>query len=308
MASEEHPGPFCVTAGYELFVLITPMFSNQKSFSGVSRFPVTNSQVNRIVVTEDHKIAVATNPLIMIYDPQSAGNNRAPQFSGHMTNVTDIVFAGQQLYSCSEDRTWQSWDRRQGQGRAVKKGTGSSALNSLALHPSQQTLFTANEKGQVEMWDIAEAKVIVQHKVSQLPVRSIAITGDGSKIIAGCHDGNVCVLSTEGGGLTEIRQFRAHEDALLKLAVSPDGSSFVTTSADSTAKLWDLNSCTLKHQLSERDQKKWVWDAAFTSDGKFVCTGGTDKMCRTWNAETGELMYSSDCGHTKGITALAIYE
>ena len=302
----ENEGPYCVSAGYELAVTITPLFDNQPPFPRTNKIGVANSQVNRVVVTDDRKIAVAMHPSIMIYDVQNQGS-RGVQYSGHMTNVTDIVFAGDVFFSCSEDRTWQVWDRRH-QNRAQKKRGTTSALNSLALHPSQKTLFTANEKGQVEMWDIASTEMIASHKVSQLPVRSIAINGDGTRLVAGCHDGNVFILGIEDGGITEVQHFLAHDDALLTVAVAPDSGSFVTTSADSTAKLWDFGSCTLRHALSHPEQKRWVWDAAFTSDGKFVCTGGTDKVYRTWNCETGAMVFASDGGHSKGITALAIYE
>ena len=165
----------------------------------------------------------------------------------------------------------------------------------------------ANEKGQVEMWDIGSTKQVASYKVSQLPVRSIAISKDGKKIVAGCHDGNVAVLGVEDNGFTEIQKFQAHDDALLRVEISPDNSCFATTSADSTAKLWDFESCALKHKLADPEQKKWVWDAAFTPDSKFVCTGGTDKFYRTWSCESGEMLNSSNGGHTKGITALAIY-
>lgn len=303
--SAEVQGPYAVTAGYDLTVTITPAFKGQAPIK-CNRITVTNSQINRICVTTDRKIVLATNPFVLIHDVFSSSVSRPAQYQGHQTNVTDIVCTDSALFSCSEDRTWCMWDRRQQQARPQKKISSSSALNSMALHPSQNVIFTANERGQVEMWDVAQGKTIAVKKICQLPVRSIALSKDGNKLVAGCHDGHVAILSVEESGLTEVHRFSAHDAELLKVELSPDNSCFVTTSADSTAKLWDFGNYNLRHVLSSPDQKKWIWDAAFTPDSQFVLTGGTDKSYRTWNCQSGQMVFSHDQSHQKGITAVAI--
>jgi hypothetical protein len=64
--------------------------------------------------------------------------------------VTDLVFVDSDLYSCSEDRSWQSWDRRQNM-RPATKVTASSALNALVALPTRQHLVSGDEKGQIEL-------------------------------------------------------------------------------------------------------------------------------------------------------------
>jgi len=298
-------GPFVVSAGYDLTVTLSAVFKDQVTPARLARVSVTGSQVNRVVVTDDHKIGIAANPLVTIHDVMTV-NSRALQYSGHVSNVTDLAFAATQFFTCSEDRTWQIWDRRQ-QTRHIAKTSSSSALNALALDATRQVLVTGNEKGEVELWDIGSAKKITEKRVSPLAVRSVALSHDGTRLVVGCHDKHALVLSVGGGDeFAELHRIAAHTDTLLRVAVSGDDSLFVTTSADSSAKLWSLATGALVHELRHADQKKWVWDAAFTNDARFVVTGGTDRVYRTWSCETGEMTFVNDGMHTKGITALAI--
>jgi G protein beta subunit-like protein len=50
----------------------------------------------------------------------------------------------------------------------------------------------------------------------------------------------------------------------------------------------------------------WVWDAAFSNDGKFIITASTDGTAKLWNTETGRIDRNFSEAHNKGITALAL--
>ena len=65
----------------------------------------------------------------------------------------------------------------------------------------------------------------------------------------------------------------------------PDGTKFLTGSADQTARLWRTTGMQpvgepLRHQGR-------VWSVAFDPVGRLAATGGADKALRLWNAETG---------------------
>jgi G protein beta subunit-like protein len=298
--------PSIVTAGYDLSIQLSPIFKDQPPAIKFQKITFQNSQVNRIVVPSENRIAIATNPWVVVYDIQSNGANKPTLCQGHQANVTDLIFLESLFFSCSEDRSWQIWDR--GQPRAATKVTTSSALNSMALH--HPFLITANEKGHVELWDVrATDHPVASRRVCPLPVRSIAWPRSGPGLIAGCHDGTVCIIDVRDDGFGESKQFRAHDQTLLRVALAPDESAFVTTSADSSAKLWSIaNFAQNIFVLKEPEQAKWVWDAAFTADSRFVCTAGTDKSFRTWDCRNGELLWKNGEAHSKGITAIAIYQ
>jgi G protein beta subunit-like protein len=182
---------------------------------------------------------------------------------------------------------------------------------------------TGNEKGQLELWSIGESKRISCLSVSPLPIRWIALTKDSKRVVAGGHDGNVYIVDV-ARHLDEAnpqRDFhvieRAHDGPILRLAVAPDGSSFVTTGSDSKAKLWDLNANGAHmHTLEHPEQRKWIWDVAYTPNSESVVTAGTDRHVRTWSVSDGQFLFdptdpkpgiTTDLKHSKGITALGLY-
>ncbi|KAK8886933.1 hypothetical protein M9Y10_037967 [Tritrichomonas musculus] len=328
--------PVVLTAGYDAVVVASPIFSNQNS-PNIKNISTSVSQVNRIVVAPDNRVALATNPYVLIYD---IFKQTRFQYNGHSTNVTDIIFAKDYIYTCSEDRTWRIWG---GQQQCLKKVQTGSALNAIALTQDSRYIFTANEKGQVEMYDTKSTmnKAIATIKLAQPPIRSIALSQDNKRLIAACHDGTLFVLginlSASSGStssnsspspaspalsttnissssssslsnsiFTEICRFEAHNDVILRCAISPDQKTFITTSADSTAKIWDFENYQLKFTLTDPTQEKWIWDAAYTRDSQYVVTAGTDKTCRTWSLKDGTKVASSN-SHSKGITALALF-
>lgn len=295
---------FVYTASYDLTVRLAPIFREQ-TVARPHSFSVSTSQVNRMACTEDRKLILAINPYILVYD--AANRGKFAQLTGHLTNVNDIACVGARIYSCSEDRTWMAWDPRQGM-RALSVCSTGAALNSIAADDSGNYLITANERGQIEAWDVrAAAAPVCARRLSEQPVRSCALA-PGRTVVCACHDGFVRACAFDGAAFAEGAAFRAHDDIVLRAVVSPDGQTLVTTSADASAKLWATRDFALLHRLAETTQKEWVWDAAFTADSRFVVTGGTDRAYRTWSVETGEMVYRNAEAHTKGITALCTFE
>lgn len=300
-----NPLPYVINASLDLFVAFSPVFNGQQPSRNRS-FQISNSQVNRISITGDNKVAFCTNPYVFIADVQHFDTNSPIQYSGHQANVMDIAFDDMTFYTCSEDKTWQVWDRRQTKLRSQYRVPTACSLSCLGLFYTKDILLTGNDKGEIAAWSTKERKLIHTLRISQQPIRSIATSKKSNKIIALCQDGNCFALAINDDEIKKIKQFQVHHDVPLRCVISPDENMFVTTSADSTAKLWNFNDYEYIQTLSETDQKKWIWDAAFTADSKYVCTAGTDKYCRTWNTETGEIVYKQMLHPHKGIIAIDI--
>lgn len=46
-----------------------------------------------------------------------------------------------------------------------------------------------------------------------------------------------------------------------------------TTSADQIARIWKTEDFSLYRQLKVDGGQRWVWDASFTNDSKYLVTG-----------------------------------
>jgi WD40 repeat protein len=86
------------------------------------------------------------------------------------------------------------------------------------------------------------------------------------------------------------------------VAISPDGSTMATGSADWTVQLWDLP--TKKRRAILEGHNGAVYCMAFSSDSKRLATGSGDETVRLWDVQTG-LQHTTLLGHQSGVTALA---
>lgn len=323
MTQRADRGPFLIAASYDITISVTDLSSESGGLAGLGaplKFGLQNAQANRIIGLQGNKFAVASNPFIFVYDRTAKTNKPILTYQSHQTNVTDLCTDGTMMYSCSEDLSWRVWDFSQSRPTATYQTN--CCLNSIGLinleaqgeSEGQKFVITGNDRGQVELWNIQDGKEITQLRVSQSPIRSIAPIQEGKNGLAvvGCQDGIVVIIQvskdpTSGEiSIKEVRKVEAHVGSVLtRVAASPDGKLFATASADSTAKLWFVETGELKAKLADASQTRWVWDVAFTPDSKRICTGGTDKFCRVWDVETGEMKKQMEW-HQKGVTCIAI--
>ncbi|BAZ08821.1 WD-repeat containing protein [Calothrix sp. NIES-4071] len=81
------------------------------------------------------------------------------------------------------------------------------------------------------------------------------------------------------------------------IVFSPDGQTLATTSADNTAKLWNLKGveiATFKHQ-------GWVRNVIFSPDGQTVATASDDNTAKLWNLKGGEIATFQHQGWVRNV-------
>src|SRR4029079_11819059 len=74
-----------------------------------------------------------------------------------------------------------------------------------------------------------------------------------------------------------------HSDRVLSVVYNRDGSRLLTTSCDSTARLWDASRGTLLHTF--KGHTWWVWSAAFSPSEDAIVTAGQDRKCILWRLD-----------------------
>jgi WD40 repeat protein len=80
-----------------------------------------------------------------------------------------------------------------------------------------------------------------------------------------------------------------HTDFLRCAVFSPDGKYILTASDDCTAKIWDVTSGKLLHNLTGHSSK--ITSAQYSPDGKKIVTASEDNTARVWDASTGKLLF-----------------
>ncbi|DAZ99455.1 TPA: hypothetical protein N0F65_004088 [Lagenidium giganteum] len=108
-----------------------------------------------------------------------------------------------------------------------------------------------------------------------------------------------------------IRFLRGHRLPVTCVCLMEDGRTAFSAAKDGSLLRWDLAQQTkTKLKLPEddvaetkSDHDRAILSVAVSSDGKFLATGGHDKLVRVWNPETNELMESFS-GHRDTISAV----
>jgi WD40 repeat protein len=180
----------------------------------------------------------------------------------------------------------------------------SDSITAFAL--TEDRLFTASRDLTVRMWDAetgSELDTLRQFTDSdpQIDVSNeyVALTnyGDSSiqlwRINAGENGDGV---GTEIGHEVE-KTLLGHTDYIFDLGFSADGSRLVTSSSDSTVRVWDVSTGETLFVLEHPDD---VYGAGLNSDGSLIATGATDNLVRLWDGETGELITELE-GHVSAV-------
>lgn len=91
-----------------------------------------------------------------------------------------------------------------------------------------------------------------------------------------------------------------HKGAVLVSRFSPDGRLILTTSEDSTARLWVTASG--KNLATLSGHRQAVTCAAWSADGNTIATGSDDRTVRLWHVSGVPLRVLR--GHEKGVTSV----
>ena len=123
-------------------------------------------------------------------------------------------------------------------------------------------------------------------------------------MISGDKRGKVLLWEIATGRI--IASVKAHEDVSIScLAVTPDGSSFVSGSWDRTLKLWRFGAV-LQPVIQFIGHTHCVNACAVSSDGSQLYSVSDDRSIRVWNMITGQQLIIIQSAHDDCVSSLAL--
>ncbi|MGC9946436.1 MAG: c-type cytochrome domain-containing protein [Bryobacteraceae bacterium] len=201
---------------------------------------------------------------------------RAPllTIAGHADCVYALEFApdGKSIATASYDKLIKLWDVASGKEiRTLKDHI--DAVYALAFTPDGKRLVSASADRGVKVWDVASGERLYTLSEATDGLNTLAVDPAGKRVAAAGLDRTIRVWSLDEKGGTLLNSLIAHEDAVLRLAWSPDGKYLISSSADKEVKIFNAADLTLVKVWRQPD---WALSLAFAPDGKTVAVGRFD--------------------------------
>lgn len=229
------------------------------------------------------------NGLVSIMDQQGEIKRR---FQAHQNWTFDLTYSsdGKFLISGGGDDVVQIWDTKTWKSTAMYEDH-TDDLHGVALTSDGKWLATASDDGVVLLRNLADDEVmrVGQHKAQ---VTSVAISKD-DVIASSGRDEQIMVWKTRSIDPTHV--LLGHEEDVLQVNFSHDGSKLVSASYDKTARVWDVETGDLECVIA--DHEDWVFSAIFTIDGQHIITASADENLRMFTVDgklTSKLFIGSD--------------
>ncbi len=233
------------------------------------------------------------------------GNVRLWGLDGTLLNVLecdgspllDVDFApnGDRLIAVDGDGSAHLWSANgtlEGTWRAHEQPT-----RAVAFAPSGTQIATASEDASVKIWT-TDGDLVATLEGDLGGFQALLWTA-ANQIIAGDEQGNVYIWDASGQLLS---QFSSSSEALIALALNPDGQTLAAVGSDRQARLHNLADQSLIREFPAHNGA--IYNVQFTPDGEQLITVGDDKVIRLWQLDG--TVAANLVGHTGLIAALAI--
>jgi len=207
--------------------------------------------------TGTHLAAGGEDKRIHLWPIDGSGPDRA--FAGHSLNIWHIAFSsdGRTIASGSFDRTLKLWDVTS--GHLLRSVTGhTEGIVGLDIRQRDGMIATGGDDGTIRLWR-ADGVPLRTLAAGQF-VDTVAFSADGEWLAAGgreSHGRNAVFKELfgrrpDGGHGVSARIWRVrdgamvaafdrHEDDVVAVAISPDGTWFASGSDDGSVALWRLS-------------------------------------------------------------------
>jgi WD40 repeat protein len=193
---------------------------------------------------------------------------------GHSDCIYAVAFSpdATSIATSSYDKLIKLWDvATEKEIRTFKDHI--DAIYALAFTPDGKRLVSGAADRTIKIWNVDTGQRLYTLSDPQDGINAIALDPTGHLLAAGGLDKSIRVWSLgEKSGKLEASLI-AHEDAILRLAWSPDGKYLLSSSADRTVKLFQASDLTEVHSYTEPD---WVYGLQWSPDGKTFATGRFD--------------------------------
>jgi WD40 repeat protein len=217
--------------------------------------------------------------------------------------LRSVSFApdGLSVLSGGQDGAIRRWDFAS-QKEDIYELEVRAPLGAAAVSADGKTLaLSERSMPRVLLWRLGAMDAVAKTPAVVLtgldrPARTLAVSEDGSVVVAGTADAVFVWLADR-----PARPLRLSNITAVSLVVR--GTDLVLATEDGTLKWLDLTTGRPKYGMNQVMAKPTV--VALSPDGKKLISAG-ELALQIWDTATGDLLYQNPIAHTRRITAIAV--
>jgi WD40 repeat protein len=228
---------------------------------------------------------------VLLCDAKSLQTVR--QFDGHADQVFAASWSpdGMSVASASIDREVRVWNAATGTIIWRRKAIDPDCSYGIPLpavltwSPDSRHLAFPQANFEIGIVDATNGKPVGSLSGHRYPVRTVAWSPGGSRIVSGGQRGELRVWNSVTGQPVAARNIGAGVNAI---CWRPDGSRVAGAATDNTVYLWDLNS--LPDAPLDRliGHTNYVHSVSWSFDGERIASADESGTIRIWDARKGQ--------------------
>ena len=233
---------------------------------------------------------------------------------GHRGGLWTLAFTpdGTRLASGGEYGTVRLWDPATGAPLGTCRGHANRVIN-VSFSPDSTRLLTTSGDSTARQWDVATGREVEPPYDRHVGFVIAAVySSDGRWVASAGSDRTVRIW--QATGRQDLAVLHGHTGNVIGVAFAPDGRRLASLSrrslldfegweppGDDTVRVWDADPRATLPALSGHTAE--VYPVAFSPDGRWIASGGWDKVARLWDAATAAPCAGAT--HPGGVHGLA---
>ncbi|NEQ77237.1 MAG: WD40 repeat domain-containing protein [Okeania sp. SIO2C9] len=266
----------------------------------VKTFTGHTAPVNAVAVTPDGKKVVsgAYDNTIRVWNLETG--TEILTFNGHSLPIVAVAITvdGKKVVSASvaNINSIKVWDLETGKEELTLKGH-KNLVRTIAI--TRYEVISGGDSGIIKFWSLKNGKFLSQldcynsirySKHPKPDVCKIAATFDGSLGIAVDTHNNLILWNAKTNQHIYTKESfyepNNYTNSIVDLALTPDGTRFISASWDKTLKVWETKSS--KEILTFTGHNDSIYAVITTPDSKKLISASKDKTLKVWNLDSVE--------------------